>query len=139
MLLTLDASVVCKWYLDPSVEPAWDQARAVGMALDEGQAELIQPPHWLAEVVAVVARVAAVSSPRVIEDLWLINAPVLESPGVYRRAARIAIETGAHLFDALYHAVALETPGCTLVTADERYWKAARSYGRIALLGDWKR
>jgi predicted nucleic acid-binding protein len=139
MLLTLDASVICKWYLDPSAEPAWEQAHAVGVALAESQVDLIQPPHWIAEVASVVARLAPASSQQVIEDLWLINAPVLQSPQVYSRAARIAIETGTHLFDTLYHAVALEAPGCNLVTADERYWKVAKRYGQITLLRDWER
>jgi predicted nucleic acid-binding protein len=41
-----------------------------------------------------------------------------------------------HLFDTLYHAVALET-GATLVTADERYYETARGEGNITLLSDF--
>ena len=36
-----------------------------------------------------------------------------------------------------YHAVALETPDAMLITADERYYRAARAAGRITLLADW--
>ena len=35
----------------------------------------------------------------------------------------MALRLGQHLFDTLYHAVALHTPGATLVTADKRYFK----------------
>jgi predicted nucleic acid-binding protein len=54
-----------------------------------------------------------------------------------RRATQLAIETGRHLFDTLYHAVALEHDAATLVTADERYYSKAKRYGTITGLQDW--
>jgi hypothetical protein len=41
-----------------------------------------------------------------------------------------------HLFDTLYHAVALEEQA-TLVTADEVYFGKAKDLGAIQLLGDF--
>jgi predicted nucleic acid-binding protein len=37
----------------------------------------------------------------------------------------------------MYHAVALNTERCTLVTADRRYYRKARSLGGIVLLADF--
>jgi predicted nucleic acid-binding protein len=53
------------------------------------------------------------------------------------RSIEMVIDLGQHLFDTLYHAVALETPDAVLITADERYFRAARHAGRIARLRDW--
>jgi predicted nucleic acid-binding protein len=52
-------------------------------------------------------------------------------------AVRLAIETNHHLFDTLYHAVALEHEDAILVTADDRYYKKAERHGTIAALRDW--
>jgi predicted nucleic acid-binding protein len=49
----------------------------------------------------------------------------------------LAIDTGTHLFDTLYHAVALEYAEATLVTADGRYCEKASVFGRIIELCDW--
>ena len=62
---------------------------------------------------------------------------VLDSVELYQRASRLAKSLDQHLFDTLYHAVALETPGAMLVTADERYYRKAASAGAIALLSQW--
>jgi Ca2+-binding RTX toxin-like protein len=43
-----------------------------------------------------------------------------------------------HLFDTLYHAVALQTPGALCVTADRRYLAKAHPVGQIAWLGDYQ-
>jgi len=39
-----------------------------------------------------------------------------------------------HLFDKLYHAVALSVPGAVLVAADRRYFDKAQYLGQIAWL-----
>ncbi len=49
----------------------------------------------------------------------------------------MAITLNHHLFDTLYHAVALEV-GATLVTADEVYFNKARHLGGMQLLADFK-
>ncbi len=54
-----------------------------------------------------------------------------------RRATNLAIETNYHLFDTLYHAVALENEDALLVTADDRYRMKAERYGMIAALRNW--
>jgi predicted nucleic acid-binding protein len=56
---------------------------------------------------------------------------------VLKRGVELAIELKQHLFDTYYHAVALETADAMLITADERYLRAARTKGRITYLMDW--
>jgi predicted nucleic acid-binding protein len=48
----------------------------------------------------------------------------------------LAIDLGHHLFDTLYHAVALESEAC-LVTADDRYHRKAEALPGIRHLRDW--
>jgi predicted nucleic acid-binding protein len=55
---------------------------------------------------------------------------------VLRRAADISIALNHHLFDALYHAVALQE-GATLVTADTAYFGKAKDLGSVELLADF--
>jgi predicted nucleic acid-binding protein len=62
---------------------------------------------------------------------------VIQGLSVLKRAADIAIALDHHLFDTLYHAVALEV-GAILVTADEVYFNKARGLGAIQLLADFK-
>ena len=70
--------------------------------------------------------------------LAALEFPTTDEPNVIRRATSLAIETNHHLFDALYHAVALEHEDALLVTADDRYYRKAERYGRIAALRDWE-
>jgi hypothetical protein len=42
-----------------------------------------------------------------------------------------------HLFDTLYHAVALQTSGATFITADAAYYRKAQGLGRVLLLKDF--
>ena len=43
-----------------------------------------------------------------------------------------------HLFDTLYHAVALCEPDANLITADERYFLKASHKGKITLLREYE-
>jgi predicted nucleic acid-binding protein len=134
----VDASVVVKWvFQDPVAEENMDQALALLEEIGEGNVSLLQPPHWLAEVAAVLTRLY----PEVVEPaLDLLDAmefPVTRDVSVFKRASRIAHDLNHHLFDTLYHAVALEQ-GCTLVTADDTYFRKASSLGRIGRLADWR-
>lgn len=55
----------------------------------------------------------------------------------YQTGIRLSIELNHHLFDTLYHAVALHTPDATLITADEAYWRKAQTIGQIVRLVDY--
>ena len=138
MIVVLDASVILKWLLeDPAREPDTEKASAVIESVVRGGLEVLQPVHWLAEVAAVAARLTPQTAVRDVEMLAALELPTTDDPNVMRRATELAIETNHHLFDTLYHAVALENDDALLVTADDRYYKKAGRYGTIAALRDW--
>jgi predicted nucleic acid-binding protein len=70
--------------------------------------------------------------------LQALEFPAASDPLILQRAVQLAIELKQHVFDTLYHAVALETPNAILVTADDRYLRAARRNGHIMDLRDWE-
>jgi len=139
MTIVLDASVILKWLLeDPTKEPDTEKALAVIDAVVHGKLEILQPVHWLIEVAAVAARL----TPRTaVQDVGMLSAmqfPTSDDPAVLLRATALAIETDHHLFDTLYHAVALEHDDAVLVTADDRYRRKAERHGMIVALADWQ-
>jgi predicted nucleic acid-binding protein len=139
VIVVLDASVVLKWLLeDPALEPDTDKAFNAVDSVIRGRFELLQPVHWLAEVAAVAARLTPQTAVRDVEMLAALEFPTTDDPNIFQRATSLAIETNHHLFDALYHAVALEHEEALLVTADDRYLRKAARYGRIAALRDWE-
>jgi predicted nucleic acid-binding protein len=134
----LDASVILKWLLaDPEREPDTAKATAFLESVFTGKAALVQPIHWLPEVAAVLARLSPQTAQDDVDMLSAMELPTSNESTVLRRATTLAIETGHHLFDTLYHAVALEHQDATLITADERYRLKAMNYGKIIALGDW--
>jgi predicted nucleic acid-binding protein len=136
--LVLDASVILKWLLeDPAREPDTDRASAVIQSVVRGDLEILQPAHWLIEVATVAARLTPQTAIQDVGMLAAMQLPTSDDPNVMRRATVLAIETDAHLFDTLYHAVALEHKDALLVTADDRYRRKASHYGKIASLRDW--
>jgi len=138
VIVVLHASVVLKWLLeDPAREPDTEKALAAIESVVSGGLEILQPAHWLAEVAAVAARLTPQTAVRDVEMLAALQFPTTDDPNVMRRATNLAIETNHHLFDTLYHAVALETEDALLVTADDRYYLKAERYGMIAALRDW--
>ncbi len=138
MRVVLDASVMVKWIVpDPEVEPEVDEALALLKAIREGHVTLFQPPHWLAEVAAVVTRLRPETALEAIDLLDTLELPIFTDVVIFKRASQIAHELKHHLFDTLYHAVALEL-GLTLISADEQYCRKARHLGQIVRLGAWR-
>jgi predicted nucleic acid-binding protein len=136
--LVLDASVIVKWLIrDPDREPDSERAGEIFRAVQRHSIQLVQPPHWLSEVAAVLARLSPATAEEDVADLHDLDLEVARTEGIYTTAVRLAIEMDHHLFDTLYHAVALELPDATLVTSDERYYRKARRLGRIHPLSGW--
>jgi predicted nucleic acid-binding protein len=136
-LIVLDASVVVKVLLpDAADEADVDRAFALWSRLRAGIDTAIQPPHWLAEVGAVLARLSPGTAEGDVALLHAMDLPVLATGEVFLDATRLAVELDHHVFDTLYHAVALRSGTATLVTADERYFRKAARRGRIARLAD---
>jgi predicted nucleic acid-binding protein len=136
--VVLDASVVIKWLLnDPQREAGTEKATQLMELIAKGSQAALQPPHWLAEVGAVLARENPSTATHDVTMLSALDLPTTNDPLVLRRAVALAIELKQHVFDTLYHAVALETPEATLITADRGYLRVARRRGRIVDLLDW--
>jgi predicted nucleic acid-binding protein len=135
--VVLDASVVVKWALaDPEAEPDTEQALRVLEALRGGRAVALEPPHWLAEVAAVLCRLVPRRAREVVRLLQAMELPVSDHPDLYARACDLSVQLGEHVFDTLYHAVALTEADALLVTADERYYRRAVKAGRIARIAE---
>ena len=106
-------------------------------ASTRGTLDFYQPPHFLAEVAAVLSRLAPNRAQQCIDDLAQLNITWAAPTTAYPRAIELARQLDHHLFDTLYHAVALSVPGAVLVTADRRYFDKARHLGQIAWLAEF--
>lgn len=137
MKVVVDASVAVKWFLpDPDVEPDVDQALRVLRDIQAARLSPLQPPHWLAEVAAVITRLHPQAGRQATELLYAMQLPVKEGLEVYTRSVEISKALQHHVFDTLYHAVALEHDA-TLISADEKYYRKARLLGSLILLRDY--
>jgi predicted nucleic acid-binding protein len=137
--VVLDASVLVKWLLaDPKREQDTERATSLVQAVVSGECDILQPFHWLAEVGAVLVRLSPATASDDVLMLRTMELPSTDEVEVLRRACSLAIDTRQHLFDVLYHAVALGQPDSVLITADEQYYKQARAQGHIQLLSDWR-
>jgi predicted nucleic acid-binding protein len=139
VIVVVDASVAIKWFLHGNPD---EQHADLALRLLEqsvlGFLTMVQPDHFVAEVAAVLARLKPADAPDDLIDFLDINYRTLSSPETYVTALDLALRYQHHLFDTLYHAVALHTPGAVLVTADERYYNKAQPEGQISLLADFK-
>lgn len=140
MICVVDASVAVKWFAEGDwalredhMEPALEILRAS----TRGTLDFYQPPHFLAEVAAVVTRLKPDRAPQYIDNLAQLNITWASPTVAYTRAIALACQLDHHLFDTLYHAVALSVPGAVLVTADQRYFAKAQHLGQIAWLADF--
>jgi len=139
VIAVIDASVVIKWLLqDPERETGTDKATQLMESVTNGDQPILQPTHWLVEVGAVLARESPGTAADDVGMLTALELPTTDEMQVLRRGVELAMELKQHLFDTYYHGVALETPDCILITADERYLRAARAKGNIVSLMEWK-
>jgi predicted nucleic acid-binding protein len=138
VIVVADASVALKWFLTDSLaEDHTDIALSIFEAAVLGRIQLFQPVHFIAEVAAVLARVKPTEAQSDLIDLIAIERRTVDNPKVYAYAVALATQLKHHLFDTLYHALALETPSAIFVTADRRYFTKAQHLGQIAWLPDF--
>ncbi len=135
--LVVDASVAVKWFIRDSNEEQ-DLSSAVDILKDFGKnnIELIQPPHWMAEITAVLARLQPDLVDKAIDLLDAMEILTGAQSSVYKLASHLATKLNHHLFDTLYHALALQE-NATLITADYRYFRKSVSWGSICMLEDF--
>lgn len=133
----LDASVLVKWAVPEQNEEHTDIALDLFAAFERENIGLFEPLHWLCEVSAVLCRISAPTVKRKISLLRALEIPEIHTPEVFETACDLAVSLDHHLFDTLYHAVAIEN-GLTLITADSRYYRKANGLGHIELLANIK-
>jgi hypothetical protein len=85
----------------------------------------------------VLSRLSPDSAVQDVEMLHALELPTRDDAATHRRACQLSIELKQHVFDTLYHSVALETDGALLVTADERYLRASQDLAGITSLTAW--
>jgi predicted nucleic acid-binding protein len=140
MIYVVDASVAVKWFAEGDwatredhIEPALNILRASR----NGEVDFYQPPHFLAEVAAVLARISPDTAQQCAQDIASMSVIWAAPTVAYARAISLATQLNHHLFDTLYHALALETPIAKFVTADRRYFAKAQHMGQIVWLPDF--
>ena len=135
MTICLDASVVLKLLIFES----GSEEAVEWLGTHEG--ELIAPTFLFAEVASVLQRKVRMGDVTVeerkdaLEALESIRIRPIWEPSLIRRAITLADEIGQPtIYDTIYLAVA-ESEQCALLTADERFARAAsRKYPRVRLL-----
>ena len=133
--LVVDASVAAKWFLKERPDEA-DAEKAIGILLAtcKGHISLHQPPHFLAEVAAVLTRLKPQEVQADLDDLLDLEFHCQDAPFFYQSASQLATQLNHHLFDTFYHAIALNLSETTLITADEAYFRKAQTLGNLCLL-----
>ncbi len=135
-MITLDASVIVATLIPSSASrESFRHSREVWADVQSGRVSVCQPVHWLAETAGVLARLSPDSAETDTALLHALEWQTCNEVEIWSRAVRLSTELKHHLFDTLYHAVALET-GSTMVTVDARYFRKAAELGNIRLLGE---
>jgi predicted nucleic acid-binding protein len=138
VILVLDASVALKWFFrEYDDEADVDRALALIREIDVGRHRMVEPPHFLAEMAAGLARKKPAAARRDFRDLREMVWHIVDEAGVYEKAIELADRFSHHLFDTLYHASALTIPESVLVTADIRYYRKAKQARQICLLAEF--
>ncbi len=66
----VDASVAIKWFIDDDDTKAdIDQATQLLITAQRGDALFLQPPHWVSEVAAVLARLTPKTATRSVSAI----------------------------------------------------------------------
>lgn len=143
MNVVVDASVAVKWFSRSHDEVNMDAALLVLQEIRSGDMTMVEPPHFVAEVAAVLTRKSPSSAKESLADLMELEMEIVEERPVLARvmnkAVDLAIRFEQHVFDTLYHAVAVEYRDTRFVTADERYYRKAAAAGRIVRLAELSR
>ena len=134
----IDASVAVKWFIpDATIETVVDRALQLLASAQRDEARFLQPPHWVSEVAAILVRLAPKTVGSSVEALMaLAFVKTANDVGHYQRAISLAMKLDHHLFDTLYHAVALDEKA-TLITAERKYYDKARRMGSILMLEEF--
>lgn len=121
---------------DTEAEEDADKALDLLKKIDTGEVELIQPPHWLPEVVAVITRIRPNISEQAIDYLTAMDIRIEHETDVLKIAVQLSRLLNHHLFDTYYHALAIFHDS-VFVTSDNAYYRKAELLGKVKLLKVW--
>lgn len=135
----IDASVAVKWFIaNAENETHVDHALRLLARAQSGDVRFLQPPHWVGEVAAVLVRLAPKTAFASVHALMALDFVDTTAHGEhYQRAISLAIKLDHHLFDTLYHAIALAEKAM-LITADRKYFNKAQHVGSVMMLEDFE-
>lgn len=141
MICVVDARVAIRWFVagewarrEDGLEPALALLRASA----SGLLDWLQPPHVLAEVAAVLARLSPASPRRDIAKLAGPDGTWGHATASWSRAIETASALRHHPFHPPCRALALDTPGAVLITARRRCVDKVQRHGHIAWLPDFR-
>jgi predicted nucleic acid-binding protein len=129
MRTVIDASVVLKWYFP---EPGSTEAERMLLDAAEGTRELLAPELIVAEFANVLwkkvrRRECDADQAHTFLGAFATDAPrLVEAEPLAPRAFELACQLDETVYDCFYLAAAIES-GATLVTADARLARCARS------------
>ena len=101
-----------------------------------GAVGLIQPDHWIVAVAQVAVLKAPGRAKELVADLRALTFQPVHSDAILDKAMELSARLKHHLFDVIYHAIALEH-GALFVTADDRYFAKAFRLGNIMMLTNY--
>lgn len=135
----VDASVIVKWIFPERADEKDNisQASSLLQAIRYNKIKVLQPPHWLAETAAVIVRLQPNIAEETVNLLHAMEFPMIDVPEIYHLACQLSERFGHHLFDTLYHAVALYNGNAQFITTDEKYYRKTVKVGSIIRLVDF--
>ncbi len=135
--LVPDASVILKWVLPAHRETHVEHALALLDAFAREEIELIVPRLWLYEVGNTVTRKNPDGAGEIMRDLLALEMEEAAHDDTFvRETVRLAARYSVTFYDAAYHAVAIARQA-TLISADERYLRAAAAESHAVALARW--
>jgi len=91
MILVVDASVALKWFFqNRDDEKDCEPALSILSAVDEGRIQLQRPPHFIAEMAAVLARKKPDECEDDLFDLLNVEFQITQQPEIYSTAIDLA-------------------------------------------------
>ncbi|MBI4468365.1 MAG: type II toxin-antitoxin system VapC family toxin [Acidobacteria bacterium] len=135
-LVVPDASVLLKWALQSTEEEDRDRALTLRDSWLAGGCRILVPSLWAYEVGNVLGLKQPKLARALMETLLAYRLEEAAAEDLYPRALEMMSQLKVTLYDAAYHAAALEKGG-TLVTADAAYVKRAARLGHVRHLQEW--
>ena len=141
--LVIDACVAVKWHVDDEEHAA--QAALLLTRFAQGSVDLFAPDHIGPEFTAAITKATRGRKPRLtqsqgsdaIDEFLSLGLRTFETAPLLQPAYALTHQFGCAFYDALYLALA-ERLSLSLVTADGKFFRAARRHPALTWLGELK-